>query len=166
MKKVDDNADPVIAEAFKNSTGRVNTNGIYSFSLDGNNYFCKVDSMPLDQELSINVGMIVPDNDIMGIVYKNNRMVLIISLIVIIIAIIISILVSSLISKPLKILSTEMNDIKELDIDDGEVDINSGIKEIDNMVDSFQGMKQGLASFKKYVPADLVTQLVKNSQSA
>jgi len=166
MKKVDDQADPVIAEAFKKSTGRVNTNGIYSFSLDGNNYFCKVDSMPLDQELSINVGMIVPDNDIMGIVYKNNRMVLIISLIVIIIAIIISILVSSLISKPLKILSTEMNDIKELDIDDGEVDINSGIKEIDNMVDSFQGMKQGLASFKKYVPADLVTQLVKNSQSA
>ncbi|MBP5696364.1 MAG: cation:dicarboxylase symporter family transporter [Treponema sp.] len=166
MKKVDDGAEPIIAEAFKKSAGRVNTEGIYSFTLDGNNYFSKIDSMPLDQELSMNVGMIVPDNDIMGIVYKNNRTVLIISLIVIIVAIIISIVVSSLISTPMKILSTEMNDIKELDIDDGNVDINSGIKEIDNMVDSFQGMKQGLVNFKKYVPADLVTQLVKNSQNA
>ncbi len=166
MKKVDDRADPIIAEAFENSKGRVNTDGIYSFKLDGNNYFCKVDSMPLDDELSMNIGMVIPDNDIMGIVYKNNRTVLIISLTVVIIAMIISVIVSSLISKPMKTLSTEMNNIKELSIDDDDVDIESGIAEIDNMVDSFQGMKRGLVNFKKYVPSDLVTQLVKNSQDA
>ncbi len=165
MKKVDDKADPIIAEAFENSRGKVNKD-IYSFKLDGKNYFCKVDSMALDEELSMNVGMVIPDNDIMGIVYKNNRMVLLISLVVIIIAIIISVLVSSLISNPMKTLSTEMNNIKELAIDDGKLITDSGIKEIDNMVDSFQGMKQGLLSFKKYVPADLVTQLVRNSQNA
>ena len=108
--------------------------------------------MPLDEELSMNVGMVIPDNDIMGIVYKNNRTVLIISLIVIIAAIIISVLVSSIISKPMKTLSTEMNNIKELAIDDGVIMTDSGIKEIDNMVESFQGMKQGLMNFKKYVP--------------
>lgn len=166
MKKVDDRADPIIAEAFENSRGRVNTNGIYSFKLDGKNYFCKVDSMPLDEELSMNIGMVIPDNDIMGIVYKNNRTVMFISLIVIGVAIVVSVLVSSLISKPMKTLSTEMNNIKELAIDDGDVSIDSGIKEIDNMVDSFQGMKRGLVNFKKYVPSDLVTQLVRNSQTA
>ena len=166
MKKVTDKADPIISEAFENSQGNINTEGIYSFKLDGKNYFCKIDSMALDEELSINVGMVIPDNDIMGIVYKNNRTVLIISLIVIIIAIIISVLVSSLISNPMKTLSAEMNNIKELAIDDGDVLIDSGIQEIDNMVDSFYGMKQGLVNFKKYVPADLVTQLVKNSQNA
>ena len=66
----------------------------------------------------------------------------------------------------MKTLSTEMNNIKELAIDDGDVSIDSGIKEIDNMVDSFQGMKRGLVNFKKYVPSDLVTQLVRNSQTA
>ena len=166
MKKVDDKAEPIIAEAFENSRGRVNKEGIYSFSLDGKEYFCKIDSMPLDEELSMNVGMVIPDNDIMGIVYKNNRTVLIISLIVIIIAIIISVLVSSVISKPMKTLSTEMNNIKELAIDDGVVMHDSGIKEIDNMVESFEGMKQGLVNFKKYVPSDLVTQLIRNSQKA
>ena len=166
MKKVTDRADPIIAEAFEQSQGKINTDGIYSFSLDGKNFFCKVDSMPLDEELTMNVGMVIPDDDIMGIVYKNNRTVLIISLIVIIIAIIISIVVSSLISTPMKVLSSEMNHIKELAIDDEDVQIDSGIKEIDNMVDSFQGMKQGLVNFKKYVPADLVTQLIKTSQNA
>ncbi|MBP5464706.1 MAG: hypothetical protein J6Y13_05995, partial [Treponema sp.] len=166
MKKVDDRADPVIAEAFENSRGKVNTEGIFSFKHEGKNYFSKIDSMPLDEELSMNVGMVIPDNDIMGIVYKNNRAVLIISLIVIIAAIIISVMVSSIISKPMKTLSTEMNNIKELAIDDGVVMTDSGIKEIDNMVESFQGMKQGLMNFKKYVPSDLVTQLIRNSQKA
>ena len=97
--------------------------------------------MPLDDELSMNIGMVIPDNDIMGIVYKNNRTVLIISLTVVIIAMIISVIVSSLISKPMKTLSTEMNNIKELSIDDDDVDIESGIAEIDNMVDIIKDLK-------------------------
>ena len=166
MKKVDDKSDPIISEAFENSQGKVNTDGIYSFNLDGKNYFCKIDSMPLDAELSMNVGMVIPDQDIMGIVYKNNRIVLIISLIVIVIAIGISIVISSFISKPMNTLAKEMNNIKKLSIEDSPVQIDSGIQEIDTMVDSFQGMKQGLVNFKKYVPSDLVSQLIKNNQDA
>ena len=166
MKTVDDSSDPIIADAFKYGQGKENTDGIYMFESGGKNYFCKVDSMTIDKELSLNVGMVIPDEDIMGIVYKNNRTVLIISLIVIIIAIIISILISSLISKPMKILSNEMNSIRKLSIKDDDVDIDSGIKEIDTMVDSFQGMKQGLINFKKYVPSDLVSMLIRNNQDA
>ena len=166
MKKVDDSSDPIIAEAFKNSSGRENKEGIYSFTLDKKNYLCKIDSMTLDSDLSMNIGMVVPDEDVMGSVYKNNQTVLIISLIVIIIAIFISILISSLISKPMKSLSDEMNNISKLAIEEDDEDIDSGIQEIDAMVDSFQGMKQGLINFKKYVPADLVAQLIKNNQDA
>lgn len=165
MKTVDDKSDPVIADAFKYGQGKVNAD-IYTFETNGKNYFSKVDSMKLDDELSLNVGMIIPDEDIMGIVYKNNRMVLIISVVVILIAIIISILISSLISKPMKILSNEMNNIRTLSIEEDDENINSGIKEIDTMVFSFQGMKQGLMNFKKYVPADLVSMLIQNNQNA
>ncbi len=166
MKKVDDPSDPIIAEAFKHSIGRENADGIYSFKLDNKNYFCKVDSISLDSDLSMNVGMIVPDEDVMGSVYKNNRTVMIISICVILIAIIISIVISSLISKPMKSLSDEMNNIRKLNIEEKDEDIDSGIKEIDTMVDSFQGMKQGLLNFKKYVPSDLVAMLIKNNQNA
>ena len=166
MKSVDDSSDQIIADAFKFGQGKENTDGIYMFESEGKNYFCKVDSMTIDQELSLNVGMVIPDEDIMGIVYKNNKMVLMISVIVILIAIIISILISSLISKPMKILSNEMNNIRDLSIVDDDAEINSGIKEIDTMVYSFEGMKQGLLNFKKYVPADLVAMLIRNNQDA
>lgn len=166
MKKVDDASDPIIAEAFKHSIGKENAEGIYSFKLDGKNYFCKVDSMKLDKDLSMNIGMVIPDEDIMGSVYKNNRTVLIISVCVILIAIFISILISSLISRPMKTLSDEMNNISKLDIEEEDEEIDSGIKEIDTMVYSFQGMKQGLLNFKKYVPSDLVAILIKNNQNA
>lgn len=165
MKTVDDKSDPIIADAFKYGQGKENKD-IYTFESNGETYFCKVDSMKLDDELSLNVGMIIPDEDIMGIVYKNNKMVLMISVGVIIIAIIISILISSLISKPMKILSNEMNNIRTLSIEEDDENINSGIKEIDTMVFSFQGMKQGLMNFKKYVPADLVSMLIQNNQNA
>ncbi|MBO7486354.1 MAG: cation:dicarboxylase symporter family transporter [Spirochaetaceae bacterium] len=166
MKKVDDPSDPIIAEAFKNSFDRENADGIYSFELNGKNYFCKIDSMKLDSDLSMNIGMVIPDEDIMGSVYKNNRTVMIISVCVILIAIFISILISSLISRPMKTLSDEMNNISKLNIEEEEEEIDSGIKEIDTMVYSFQGMKQGLLNFKKYVPSDLVAMLIKNNQSA
>ena len=166
MKKVDDPSDPIIAEAFKNSFGRENDEGIYSFKLNGKNYFCKVDSMKLDSDLSMNIGMVIPDEDVMGSVYKNNRTVMIISVCVILIAIFISILISSLISKPMKTLSDEMNNISKLNIEEEDEEIDSGIKEIDTMVYSFQGMKQGLLNFKKYVPSDLVSMLIKNNLNA
>ena len=166
MKKVDDPSDPIIAEAFKNSAGRENAEGIYSFKFDNKNYLCKIDSMSLDSDLSMNIGMVVPDEDIMGSVYKNNRTVMIISVCVILIAIFISILISSLISRPMKTLSDEMNNISTLDIKEKDEEIDSGIKEIDTMVYSFQGMKQGLLNFKKYVPSDLVSMLIKNNQNA
>lgn len=164
MKRVDDRSDPIISAAFENSQG---TKDIFSFSIDNENYFCKIDSMPLDDGLSINVGMVIPDEDIMGIVYKNNRIVLIISLSVIIVAIVISIVLASFISKPMNVLATEMDNIRKLDIAENEsVVIDSGIQEIDTMVDSFEGMKQGLVNFKKYVPSDLVSQLIKDNQNA
>ena len=166
MKTVNDGSDPIIAEAFNFTQGKENSDGINVFETGGKKYFCKVDTMSIDKDLSLNVGMIIPDEDIMGTVYKNNRTVMIISVIVIIIAILISILISSLISKPMKVLSTEMNNIRKLSIDDTDVDIDSGIKEIDTMVYSFQGMKQGLINFKKYVPSDLVSMLIRDNQNA
>ena len=166
MKSVDDSSDPIISGAFRFCKGKENADEISLFETGGKKYFCKLDSMTIDNELSLNVGMVIPDEDIMGIVYKNNRTVMIISIVVIVIAIVISILLSSLISKPMKVLSSEMDNIRKLSIEEDDVAIDSGIKEIDTMVDSFQGMKQGLMNFKKYVPSDLVSILIRDNQNA
>ncbi len=165
LKKTDDAGDPVTAAAYAAGRNKINAPGVFSFSTDGNKFFSKIAGIDLKKGLSMKIAMIIPDMDIMGIVYFNNKVVLVFSLLVIIAAIIISIMVSALISQPMKILSTEMNGIRELNISD-DVKIKSGISEIDGMVSSFQGMKRGLTNFKKYVPADLVNILIKNNQDA
>lgn len=165
LKKVDDPSDPVIAAAYASFGEQTDTSSIFSFMLSGKKYFSKIAMIELEKGMKLKIGMVVPDEDIMGIVYRNNKVVLLISLVVIILAILISIIVSAFISSPMDILSREMNGIKTLEISD-DSEITTNIVEIAGMVDSFQGMKKGLTNFKKYVPSDLVNILMKNNQDA
>jgi adenylate cyclase len=70
-----------------------------------------------------------------------------------------SLLLSRYISRPLLSLSQEMAQVHHLQLDT-TLDTGSRISEIQTMESSLDGMKSGLKSFKKYVPADLVVELI------
>ncbi len=165
LKKVSADADPVVAAAYSIYSSMQDSSSIFTFSRGGKKYFAKISSIELEKGMTLRIGMVVPDDDIMGIVYRNNKIVLAISLFVILLAVIISIIVSATISRPMNALSHEMNEIRTLEIADG-TNIDSNIVEIAGMVESFQGMKKGLTNFKKYVPSDLVNILIRNNQDA
>ncbi|HSC76294.1 MAG TPA: adenylate/guanylate cyclase domain-containing protein [Pseudomonadales bacterium] len=63
------------------------------------------------------------------------------------------------IRKPLAQLTVEMEKVRQFDLD-GEVQIRTRIREIDSMVTQLENMKRGLRSFRKYVPDDLVRELI------
>ncbi|MDD1607160.1 MAG: adenylate/guanylate cyclase domain-containing protein [Methylococcaceae bacterium] len=63
------------------------------------------------------------------------------------------------IRRPLAQLTIEMEKVRKFDLD-SEVKIVSRIREIDSMVQQLENMKRGLRSFRKYVPADLVQELI------
>jgi len=63
------------------------------------------------------------------------------------------------IASPLLNLSADMERIQQLELD-GELSVDSRISEIQKMERSLDNMKKGLRSFKKYVPADLVAELI------
>jgi adenylate cyclase len=65
----------------------------------------------------------------------------------------------------MRMLSEEMSKIKSFELD-SQVEINTSLLEIVDMRDSFENMRSGLQSFKRYVPADLVAQLINNSITA
>ncbi len=69
------------------------------------------------------------------------------------------------ISKPLLALSHDMGLIQEFQLD-GELNIKTQINEVVLMKTSLDNMKKGLRSFKKYVPADLVADLIGLQQEA
>jgi adenylate cyclase len=165
LKKISDPGDPVMATAYSNYEAKPDPNSILTFSIGNRKYFSNIASIELEKGMNLWVGVVVPDEDIMGIVYRNNRVVLLISLIVIIFAVIASISVSAIISNPMKLLSQEMNEMKRFVIADSS-GIKTSIVEIAGMVASFEGMKKGLTNFKKYVPADVVNILMHDDRDA
>ncbi len=60
---------------------------------------------------------------------------------------------------PLAELAQEMEKVKRFELD-SEVVVQSRIKEIHSMSMQLENMKRGLRSFRKYVPADLVRELI------
>lgn len=69
------------------------------------------------------------------------------------------------IRRPLAQLTLEMEKVRHFDLD-SEVKIFSCIREIDSMVQQLENMKRGLRSFRKYVPADLVQELIELGKDA
>ncbi|MEI6389062.1 MAG: adenylate/guanylate cyclase domain-containing protein [Spirochaetota bacterium] len=76
-----------------------------------------------------------------------------------------SVFIARAIARPLLALSDDMSHIAELKLDT-VVKLRTGVKEVLLMVDALENMKKGLRSFRKYVPADLVTQLIGMQQEA
>jgi adenylate cyclase len=165
LKKINDPKDPVMAAAYANYETNKSSDSITTLTIGSNKYFSNIASIELEKGKSLRIGVVVPDQDIMGIVYRNNRIVLLISFVVILFAVLISIFASAVISNPMKLLSREMNEMKHFVItEDGGIRTN--IVEIAGMVDSFEGMKKGLTNFKLYVPADVVRILMQNDKDA
>ncbi|OHE61627.1 MAG: hypothetical protein A2Z99_04185 [Treponema sp. GWB1_62_6] len=76
-----------------------------------------------------------------------------------------ALLLSRRIVKPLLRLSEDMKRIKTLDLDNN-VDADSRIIEIRAMEAALGNMKKSLRSFKRYVPSDVVVQLIGTEQEA
>ena len=62
-------------------------------------------------------------------------------------------------SRPLMVLEADMSRIQVFDLD-GRPEIRSRIVEVVRMKTALENMKSGLRSFRKYVPADLVAELI------
>ncbi|MDR0599620.1 MAG: hypothetical protein LBG84_06005 [Treponema sp.] len=115
--------------------------------------------------LELNIGIVIPEDDITGHVRKNLKIVTLFSIGILILIMVVSGLLSSAIATPMRRLAKEMMKIKSFDLD-SEVSIKTAFLEIINMRDSFESMRGGLRNFKRYVPAELVAQLVKGEINA
>ncbi|MBN2126317.1 MAG: Cache 3/Cache 2 fusion domain-containing protein [Deltaproteobacteria bacterium] len=138
---------------------------LFSFDNEGQRFVAMYTPFPLESKLNWLVGVIVPEDDFLGEAKRTNIFVLLISLASMCLAIGLGMMMSQRITAPLTKLSDETARIKEFELD-GEMDIRSRFLEIERMADSFEGMKSGLRSFRKFVPADLVRYLIRSGREA
>jgi class 3 adenylate cyclase len=111
------------------------------------------------------VGMDVSAKHVLA--YENQFLLFVIIVCAIVTGVVISIgvLFSRSISKPLLVLSKDMNKIQRFELDE-TLDLKSRVIEINSMRTAVENMKNGLRSFRKYVPADLVAELIQLGKEA
>lgn len=102
--------------------------------------------------------------DVMAETVKSHQMnnimhIIMTSLLVGIVALIMSLILSREISNPVSAVTNDMRQIQSFNLD-SELLPGSVIREISTMTDALENMKKGLRSFKKYVPTELVSDLI------
>ena len=163
--------EPWLYESFlkyKNlESNKVNENesNYFTYQYQGTAYITSVLNFPEKIGKKWKLFIVVPENDFFGIVKKVNYFTLFVSSIILIFAVFIAILVSRNLSRPIESLTLSTEKIKNFHLDEN-ININSSIKEVQRMVEAVNTMKNGLSSFKKYVPANLVRQLIEAGEVA
>ncbi|MEW5772532.1 MAG: adenylate/guanylate cyclase domain-containing protein [Thermodesulfobacteriota bacterium] len=111
------------------------------------------------------VGVVAPEDDFLGDVRQTGLLTAGASAGFTLLAILLGLLMSRRITEPLTALAEEARRIRSFDLDHA-ADVRSPFREIRRMADSFESMKSGLRSFRKYVPANLVRSLMDSGLEA
>ncbi len=131
----------------------------FDFKLAGSRYVGIFTPFPAYTGLDWQSGVIIPEDEFFYFVRRNTRIVMAASTVLILLAVILGYIFSRRLARPLSDLSHEMDKIQRFDLNSQKT-IVSSITDVQNMVLSFYKMRQGLRSFGKFVPADIVRQLI------
>ncbi len=132
---------------------------------DNKRYITRVVPFPKTFPSEWQVFVVVPEKDVLGSLNSVLLNTLGIFFAIFLLSLFVVQLFSRYITKPIKQLAIETQKIKDFDLNDvKEVDTN--IKEIDFMSKSLMSATTGLQSFRKYVPAALVKQLIELGEEA
>ncbi|MGE0086468.1 MAG: adenylate/guanylate cyclase domain-containing protein [Desulfococcaceae bacterium] len=135
------------------------------FAMNGSTFMGTYLPFPSDSDWPWIVGVIIPEDDFMAAIRRNNMISFAISLTALITALAVGVILARKITKPLAEISQEAMYIRNLDLASREKTV-SRISEIMNLSVSMDGMKKGLVSFEKYVPSELVRLLLKSGMEA
>lgn len=137
----------------------------FDISFNGKGYLAMNYSISDFTPWDWNISVLVPEDAFMAEVHRSIKHSLILSAILITLSLLLGVLISRSISKSLSLLAGEMGNIRKFELDSGR-NVYSRIAEISDMSEALESMKTGLRSFKKYVPANLVRQLVRLGKDA
>lgn len=137
----------------------------FYFEAHGQAYFVSALLMPrFIKDNWVNF-IIVPENDVLGPIWRANLYTLAYCGIILFIGFLLISFFSRRISNPIKALANDLDRVKNLDIDN-TVAIESRVREVHLMSRAIQTTKIGLRSFEKYVPAALVRILISQGKAA
>ncbi|MGZ9197013.1 MAG: adenylate/guanylate cyclase domain-containing protein [Candidatus Deferrimicrobiaceae bacterium] len=138
---------------------------IFRFNDGEKDYFGSYQKLPGKDVPAWSIASIIPREEIMGLVDRNNLETLGIGLATFFLFLLASGWISGLIADPLRRIAHETEAIGRFELDGPPLG-QSMIKEVDQLMGAMDDMKRGLRSFAKYVPSDVVREILSSGGEA
>ncbi|MBN1932070.1 MAG: hypothetical protein JW786_10735 [Desulfobacterales bacterium] len=132
---------------------------------DGVRYIANYVPFPRSFDSKWQIVVIIPENDILGSVKKMSCQAVMIALAILLLSFVAVYFAANRITRPITDLIQDTTQIKNFQLDKVN-GVKSNIKEISQLSDAILTATRGLQSFRKYVPADLVQQLIQLGREA
>ncbi|MGD9255437.1 MAG: adenylate/guanylate cyclase domain-containing protein, partial [Chromatiales bacterium] len=165
MKHLDELEIPLLQAAFRNDGTLQQEKGVFSFTSGKWHWWGAIETYPLGKVQQLLISIMVPERDFLGDVRQQASYMVLIFVGSLLIAVIMSFMLASKYSRPLKALADRSRRIRRLDLEAGE-EISSHLKEVRRLVRAHEDMTSGLESFSRYVPIELVKQLLLQGEVA
>jgi adenylate cyclase len=170
LRRVTELPDPEIRASFDVLTGKIpefppKRTRVFSFTHGGTVYRAMYVPFPPMAGKRWTVGIVVPEDDFLGAIKRSRYISVALTVGAFLIGVLLTFIIARGVSKPLSGLERETERISRLKLD-GDVNVSSRLTEVANMVAAVRNMKSGLRSFEKYVPRELVRQLIASGKEA
>ncbi len=166
LKKLDvlgESGKPWLADALK--FFRKTNEKSFTFKYEGDNYIASFERIPQFKQYGWMIGVVVPEKDFIGSLKRANRITTAICFIILLLGIMFTYYFSRRISDPIKSLVQETEKIKMFVLDNTPPQ-DSIIKEVHQLSSAIYSMKINLHSFEKYIPQNLVRQLIQSGEDS
>jgi adenylate cyclase len=135
------------------------------FEADDQQFFGGARRLMLPGQPTWAIGVVIPVNDVMAGVYRNDRRAFWLGLICLALTAAITVAVARRVSEPLRALTREAQAIGRLELRANSATV-SRVTEVATLANSMADMKSSLRSFQKFVPADVVRDIVTSATEA
>ena len=154
-------SDVVVAKAYRNFIDKSQNN--FLFTEDKTQYLAAITVFPISVKNQWLVTVIAPLSDYFGEILAAQKKTVLISLAIFFVASILVVFFAKRISRPITTLAKEIDKIKHLDLS-STLRIHSNILEINTLDTSIASLRSAIGSFSKYVPKEIVRQLIGKGQ--
>ena len=138
---------------------------ILSSSTGGRTYLGFFFRFPASFDKKWIIAAVIPEAEVVGPTRKIIYQALLITALITLVCLLLVYAAAGWITRPVKRLVQEAGKIKDFRLEE-VVGVKSNLTEIRSLSDAFISMRGGLASFRRYVPAELVRQLIATGREA
>jgi len=166
LKRARDLGIPVIADGAATYRALGDTTpGVFPFRSGGETYWAQIRPFALGAEQKLQIVVGIPEEDLLGIVREQQLMFGAIALLAMLGASLMALALSRRFSDPLDRLARNSQRMEKLDLVPAPA-IESSLTEVDQLAEAQERMRIALDAFSKYVPVELVRELLRRGEAA